>query len=80
MQAARPVPEQALRRRRAFGTRVRALRDDHGWSQEQLAERAELHRTYIGSVERGERNISLDNIWALADALGVGPAALLADD
>ena len=42
-----------------------------------LAERASLHRTYAGSVERGERNISLDNIYTLADALGVPASQLL---
>ena len=68
-----------LARRRAFGARVRDLRRDLGISQEALAERAGLHRTYVSSVERGERNISLDNIHALADALDVAAAQLLAD-
>lgn len=58
-------------RRRLFGARVRSLRLEAGISQEELAARAALHRTYVGSVERGERNISLANIHALADALGV---------
>jgi transcriptional regulator with XRE-family HTH domain len=70
----------AQRRRAAFGSRVRALRTDRGWSQERLAHEAGLDRTYIGSVERGERNIALDNIWLLADTLGVAPADLVQDD
>ena len=45
-------------------------------SQEVLAHEADLHRTYVGSVERGERNIGVDNIYALADALQVTPREL----
>lgn len=56
---------------------VRRLRREAGKSQEELAERADLHRTYVGSIERAERNLSLDNIERLALALGVEPAALL---
>ncbi len=58
---------------------MRALRQERGLSQEALADLAGIHRTYVGSVERGERNIALDNIWALADALGVSPARLVDD-
>ena len=58
-------------RRRAFGEEVRAQRLGQGLSQERLADLAGLHRTYIGSVERGERNVSLDAIGALATALRV---------
>ena len=64
-------------RRLAFGRNLRAERLKAGWSQEQLAHRAGLDRTYVGSVERGERNVALDNIWLLADTLGVSPALLL---
>lgn len=66
-------------RRRAFGRRLRALREARALSQEGLAALAGIHRTYVGSVERGERNIALDNINALADALGVSPARLVDD-
>ena len=54
-----------------FGIRLRALRQGVGLSQEGLAHACDLDRTYIGSVERGERNISLVNIHALATALKV---------
>lgn len=46
-------------------------------SQEELADRAALHRTYISSVERAQRNVTLENIFALAEALGVQPDQLL---
>lgn len=55
----------------ALGARVRMLRQARGLSQEKLAELAGLHRTYISSVELGKRNVSLLNIQALANALGV---------
>jgi transcriptional regulator with XRE-family HTH domain len=60
-----------------FGKRVRALRLERGFSQEKLAELADLHRNYVGGVERGERNIGLLNIVALAQALKVKPSRLL---
>ena len=52
-----------------FGIRVRKLRKDVGWSQEEFADECGLHRTYIGAIERGERNVSLNNIHAIAKAL-----------
>jgi transcriptional regulator with XRE-family HTH domain len=67
-------------RRRAFGDRLRVLRLEVGISQEELADRAGLHRTYVSSVERGQRNITLSNIHALADALGVDVRSLFADE
>lgn len=59
----------------AFGRQVRCARQANGLSQEALASLCDLDRTYIGSVERGERNISLVNISKLAAALGVSPKA-----
>jgi transcriptional regulator with XRE-family HTH domain len=60
-----------------FGKRVRELRLALGLSQEELAELAELHRNYVGGVERGERNVSLVNIVKLARGLDAEPAELL---
>lgn len=60
-----------------FGQRLRKLRTQQGVSQEKLAELADLHRTYVSGVERGERNISLVNIERLAKALGVSMADLM---
>ena len=54
-----------------FGKRVRELRKSRGWSQEEFASRVGLDRSYIGGVERGERNVSLENICLIARALGV---------
>jgi transcriptional regulator with XRE-family HTH domain len=62
--------------RARFGARVRQLRGERGWSQEQFADLCGLHRTYIGSIERGEQNISLVNIERLAATLGVSLAEL----
>ena len=60
-----------------FGKKLRAARQDQGVSQEKLAELAGLHRTYVSSVERGERNISLLNIERLSKALGLKMADLM---
>lgn len=61
---------------RQFGSAVRAHRNVLKISQEELAFRAELDRTYISSVERGERNVSLFNVIRLASALEIPPAEL----
>lgn len=60
-----------------FGTRVRTIRVGQGLSQEQLADRAGLHRTYIGMVERAEKNLSLNNIEKIAEALGISVSELM---
>ncbi|WP_316413760.1 helix-turn-helix domain-containing protein [Mesoterricola silvestris] len=54
-----------------FARNLRSIRKEMNLSQEGLADLANLHRTYVGDVERGERNISIDNMEALAEALGV---------
>jgi putative transcriptional regulator len=63
-------PSEMMARIR-FGCVVRERRIAMGLSQEALAEQADLHRTYIGQVERGERNISIDNMERLAGAVGM---------
>lgn len=60
-----------------FGKKVRQRRHDLGYSQEKLAELADLHYNYVGSLERGERNIALENILALAKALKCSPKDLM---
>ena len=63
---------------RAVGRRVRDLREELRISQEELAARAELHRNYVGSVERGERDIGISALSQLAAALGVSLAEFFA--
>jgi transcriptional regulator with XRE-family HTH domain len=60
-----------------FGQKVREMREALGYSQEQLAARASLHRNYVGGVERGERNVGLLNLIRLARALDKSPSELL---
>ena len=61
----------------AFGERVRQIRKEKGLSQEELSFRADLHRTYIGMIERAEKNITLTNIGKIAKALGVSIKELM---
>ena len=69
--AFRLVGEREAAPAAGLGDRIRRQRLAQNWTQAEVARRCDLHRTFIGSVERGERNIGLDNIHALADALDV---------
>lgn len=72
-----PKPIRISSLRQTLAGSLRRLRTQQNLSQEALAEKAGLHRTYIGSIERCERNVSIDNIERLAEALGVSAADLL---
>lgn len=63
--------------RKILAANMRSLRESRGWSQERLAEAASLHRTYIGAIEREERNVSIDNIDRIAKAFRISAATLL---
>ncbi len=63
--------------RARLGRAIRRLRKAGGYSQESFADRCKLHRTYMGAVERGETNISLDNLERIAKALNMTAAQLL---
>lgn len=65
--------------RSAFGKRVREVRLSVDLSQEELAHRSGLDRSYVGQVERGERNLTLENIYRLAEGLGVPAARLVVE-
>jgi len=77
MKKKRPVTTDV---RNKFGKRLRELRTAKGYSQEQLAEKATLHWTYIGGIERGERNPTLINVEKLARALDISLPELLSFD
>ena len=65
--------------RRQFARNVREARKEKGLSQEALAALCDLHRTYIGSIERAERDVSIDNMEKIANALGINIVDLLKD-
>lgn len=60
-----------------LGTNMRILRKKHGYSQEVLAKKVGLHRTYIGGIEQNTRNVSLNNVDKISKALGVSTSDLL---
>lgn len=66
--------------RRVFAANVRTCRKQLGISQEEFADRAQVHRTFIGAVERAETNISIDNIARISAALGVTVAELMIEE
>ncbi|MDR2394682.1 MAG: helix-turn-helix domain-containing protein [Treponema sp.] len=66
--------------KRTVGNNIKKYRKILNISQEDLAERAGLHRTYIGGIERGERNITLDSLQVIAAALNVAPVVLLVEE
>lgn len=64
---------------KVLGYRIRLLRTERGWSQERLAERAQVHVNYLGEVERGQRNPAIWNVSRIARALGMSLAELFED-
>lgn len=66
--------------RLAFGRRIRELRTDRGLSQEGLGQCSDLHRTYVGKIERGEVSTSVDCVHRLANGLGIEVRELFAQD
>jgi transcriptional regulator with XRE-family HTH domain len=63
--------------RARLGSNVRRLREEKGWSQEDYADRAEIHRTYVSDIERGRRNPTITVVEKLAVPFGIAPGDLL---
>jgi transcriptional regulator with XRE-family HTH domain len=70
------LPKQLLK---IFGQRIRELRTERGYSQEAFADKCGVHRTFMGTVERGESNLSFQNIHKVAATLGISLSALFQD-
>jgi transcriptional regulator with XRE-family HTH domain len=68
---------QAFDYRRRLGKRIRRLRDQKGWSQEEFAHSCEVNRSYMGRIERGELNLTLETARKVANGLGISVSALL---
>ena len=73
-----PFRNELLTLRQALGRRIRELRTARGWSQEQFADMAHIHRTFAGSLERGEKNCSFHALVLIARCFGITMAELLA--
>lgn len=74
---AKPINTTKSDPRFLFGSRLVKLRKERGWSQEELALESGIARSYLGGVERGQRNIAIVNICKLAEALKIEPSELL---
>jgi transcriptional regulator with XRE-family HTH domain len=70
---------QALDYRRRIGERIRQLRDKKGFSQEEFADSCDINRSYMGRIERGELNLTLETIRKVAKGLAITVSALLKD-
>lgn len=60
-----------------LATRIRKLRNENGWSQEELADRCDLHRTYISHIENAKREISVETLCKIAKGFGIEPSVLM---
>ncbi|MGD9787570.1 MAG: helix-turn-helix domain-containing protein [Sulfuricellaceae bacterium] len=76
MRSATSASRRPTKTRLRFAATVRRLRKERDWSQEKLAELSGLHHNYIGGIERGERNVAIDNIERIALAFGLHPKDL----
>ena len=74
-----PAGQEDRDRLKAFGLRIKLLRVSRSWSQEQLAEAAGMHRTFIGQVERGQRGLNVLGLWRLAKAFNIPIGDLFLD-
>src|SRR5664279_534366 len=77
MNGVRPVPDVEGDLQRTVGRNLRACREERGLSQEAFADTLGVHRTYMGGLERGERNLTLKSLERIAGRVGLDPVALL---
>ena len=73
-----PFRDELNKLRKALGERIRELRKSKGWSQEQFSDYAHIHRTFAGSLERGEKNVSFHGLALIAQSFGITLSDLLA--
>jgi transcriptional regulator with XRE-family HTH domain len=80
MKESKTIAHQGLSLRLVFARNVRLIRTHAGMSQESMADTAQLDRAFVGTLERGQRNISIDNIERIANAINVSPGELMNPD